>query len=403
MPAKFEPGASGEIVPRAEPDDPPLRSPDRTTAAAVRRRIGAALLIVLAGGLAGGQESDREAELERIRADIARLQARLERLRSERSGVAGALAGTELELELQGRRVQEVRTERALAAERLARTAIRISDLETEMDRSRAALRERLVDLYRLGRAGPLRLLLSIRSERHLLPGIRLLRYLARREASAIDAFIESRARLAVEGEELAALRREIEGLLAREASRLESLGRLRGRQRDLLAALEKEQQTVAARTERLIDKERKLANFLDFLYGRNPSPLAGTPMQNFRGVLDWPCAGKVVGHFGPRLDPRYQTRVPHNGIEIDTRPGSEVKAVFPGKVLFAAPFQGYGLTAVVHHPRRVFSLYAGLEELKVGSDDMLSLGQAVGLAGERLYFEIRVENRPEDPLTWLR
>ncbi len=367
------------------------------------RRIGLALLLALAGGLAAAQPVDREAELERIRGDIARLQARLERLRSERSGVAGALAGTELELQLQGRRVQEVRTERALAADRLAETAKRISLLESEMKRSRAALRERLVDLYRLGRAGPLRLLLSIRSERHLLPGIRLLRYLARREASAIDAFIESRARLAFEGDELAGLRREIEGLLAREARRLENLTRLRGRQRQLLVALEREQQTVAARAEVLIDKERKLANFLDFLYGRNPNPLAGTPMQSFRGVLDWPCAGRVVGRFGPRLDPRYQTRVPHNGIDIETRPGSEVKAVFPGKVLFAAPFQGYGLTAVVHHPSRVFSLYAGLDELKVGPDDMLSLGQAVGLAGERLYFEIRVENRPEDPLTWLR
>ena len=77
--------------------------------------------------------------------------------------------------------------------------------------------------------------------------------------------------------------------------------------------------------------------------------------------------------------------------------------AVFPGKVLFAAPFQGFGLTAIVHHPGRVFSLYAGLDELQVEQNDMLSLGQVIGVSSDSIYFEIRVENQPVDPQGWLR
>jgi septal ring factor EnvC (AmiA/AmiB activator) len=130
---------------------------------------------------------------------------------------------------------------------------------------------------------------------------------------------------------------------------------------------------------------------------------LDGTPLQEFRGVLDWPVAGEVVGGFGPRRDPRYRTEVPHNGVELTTRPGSAVRAIYPGKVLFADALEGYGPTVVVHHAGRVFSLYAGLASLGVGKDDMLSLGQPVGAAAERLYFEIRVDNRPENPLDWLR
>jgi septal ring factor EnvC (AmiA/AmiB activator) len=76
---------------------------------------------------------------------------------------------------------------------------------------------------------------------------------------------------------------------------------------------------------------------------------------------------------------------------------------VYPGKVLFAAPFEGYGLTAVVFHPGRVFTLYAGLSELRKAKEDMVSLSDTVGLATDKLYFEIRVENRPDDPLLWLR
>jgi septal ring factor EnvC (AmiA/AmiB activator) len=124
--------------------------------------------------------------------------------------------------------------------------------------------------------------------------------------------------------------------------------------------------------------------------------------MQQFRGILDWPAAGKVVERFGPRLDPRYHTQVPHNGVDLETTAGGEVKAVYPGKVLFAAPFEGYGLTVVVHHPGRVLTLYAGLSELRKAKDDMVSLAEIVGLAADRLYFEIRVENHPEDPVSWL-
>jgi septal ring factor EnvC (AmiA/AmiB activator) len=95
---------------------------------------------------------------------------------------------------------------------------------------------------------------------------------------------------------------------------------------------------------------------------------------------------------------------VPHNGIEIaPERGGAAVQAVYPGKVLYAAPFQGYGPTVVVHHAGRVFTLYAGLGELRVGEGDVLELGDPVGTAAGPLYFEIRSENLPEDPERWLR
>ena len=73
------------------------------------------------------------------------------------------------------------------------------------------------------------------------------------------------------------------------------------------------------------------------------------------------------------------------------------------GRVLFAAPFQGYGPTAVLHHAGRVFTLYAGLDHLEVAENDVVALGDVIGASSERFYFEIRVENKAEDPLSWLR
>ena len=361
------------------------------------------MALALGGSPAWPQEPDREAELEEIRAEIARLQARSLRLRDRQAGLAGELERTGIQLALQGKRVEEVRARRAIVEERLEAAEETIAGLEGEIAAARAELRRRLVELYRLGRDGALRLLLSIRSRQQLLPGIRLLRYLALREGRTVEEFLDLRVRLSFQRDEAERHRRQVDALLASEDQRLVELRRAQRRQELLLASLDRERESLSRRTERLEEKERKLASFLDLLYGRNPGRLGGTPIQQFRGVLDWPVRGSVTAPFGPRLDPRYGTKVPHNGVDIATSTGSEVRVVFPGKVLFAAPFQGFGPTAVVHHPERVFTLYAGLSELQVVRDDMLSLQQVVGVAGDRLYFEIRVENRPEDPLDWLR
>lgn len=349
------------------------------------------------------QKLSREQELTAIRAEISRLSARLAEAKLVRSGLQGEIAAADLELRLQETRLAEAVAARDVAARRVAAGEMEVRRLEGALGTARRDLKRRLTGLYRLGRQGYLRLFLSLKPDRRLLPSIRLLRFLARKDRAAIDRYQATRKSLETERDRLLGERAETERWLRQEQARRQQLFAVRERKAMLLARVDREQRSLAARTRELADKEKKLASFLDLLYGRNTEALAGTPLAEFRGVLDWPVEGKVAEKFGPRLDPRYKTRVPHNGVGLTTEPGSEVKVVFPGKVVFAAPFQGYGPTVVVQHPGRAFSLYAGLSELRVGKEGMLSLGDAVGLASDKLYFEIRVENRPEDPLNWLR
>ena len=371
----------------------------------VAYRVSLILLFLSAWGRPPllSQESSREAELESIRDQIMVLRGRLNRVRQEAGGLRGDLRETEIALELQQKRLEEAQTARKLAEESLLRIESNIGNLEGDLQDLQELLRRRVADLHRLGQQGYVRLFLSIRSQEDLLPGIRQVRYLVKRDGRLLDEYQSTYAELSAKRAELGEHEVAVKKWLEAESSRLEQLERLKARLRSLIARLESEDRRLTRQTTQLADKEQKLANLIDFLYGRTKSPLSGTPVQNFRGVLDWPAAGRVAKGFGPRLDPRYGTQVPHNGIELKTDPGTKVLVVYPGKVLFAAPFQGFGLTVIVHHSGRVFTLYAGLEELRVRQDAVLSLGQVVGLSAETLYFEIRVENRPVDPLEWLR
>ncbi len=377
----------------------------------MRRAVTVAFVALLAGGAVWAAEStgapataaEREAELEAIRGEIARLQVAVESAKQRARGLEGEIERIGLELALQERRLAEAATAKALAEQRVAETVGAIEELERRLEGERQRLEERLTGLYRLGRHGSIRMLLALEPGENLLPAVRWLRYLVRRDAELVDRFEDLKARLAVEREELGARKIVADAWFIQEQRRRDELARLETSRARLLEGTRREGERLADRALELGDRARKLSAFVDSLYGRNPDALAGLPIQDFRGVLDWPVRGRVVTGFGPRLDPRYKTRVPHNGVDIAAAPGAAVIVVYPGKVVFAAPFEGYGPTVVVQHAGRAFTLYAGLAEVSVARDDMLSLQQAVGFAASGLYFEIRVGNRPQNPLSWMR
>lgn len=375
-------------------------------AAATALVLGA---LALAAGIAGGQASPaaeadpREAELAAIRQEIAGLEGRIGAMRSREASLGDQLDRTRVEQQLQERQVAEATAAHALAASRAEAVAAKVGELETALDKVRLDLRRRLGGLYRLGRQGYLRLFLALEPDRELLPAIRQLRFLVQRDRQSIDHYVATRDELSERRAELEQRLAEAEAWKRREVERRGELSVVRRRQERLLAEVAAERLRLAERSDRLQDKAEKLAKLLESLFGESRETLSGTPISDFHGALDWPYRGEVVGRFGPRLDPRYRTEVPHNGIDLRSRPGDAIRAVFPGEVLYADPFEGYGNMVVVHHPGRVFTLYAGLGELKVARGGVVSLGDVLGLAAEELYFEIRQDNQPVDPLEWLR
>ena len=88
---------------------------------------------------------------------------------------------------------------------------------------------------------------------------------------------------------------------------------------------------------------------------------------------------------------------------------GSSVRAVHDGTVAFAGPFTGYGNLVIVDHGAQTFSLYGQLGMAQVERGARVERGEVVGTAGRILagvpgmYFEMRVDGKPVDPLEWLK
>jgi septal ring factor EnvC (AmiA/AmiB activator) len=76
---------------------------------------------------------------------------------------------------------------------------------------------------------------------------------------------------------------------------------------------------------------------------------------------------------------------------------------------VYAAPFTGFGNLIILDHGNRAFSLYGYLDRLDIARGDRVAPGNVVGSVGlatggqPALYFELRVDGQPVDPLQWLK
>ncbi|GHT41193.1 peptidase M23 [Endomicrobiia bacterium] len=123
---------------------------------------------------------------------------------------------------------------------------------------------------------------------------------------------------------------------------------------------------------------------------------------------LPWPVDGKIIMNFGRNKHPELDTYVISNGIKIDVLDSSRVKSIDSGTVVFTGKFRSYGKIVVIDHKNSIFSVYGLLDSILVKEDQKISKGDVIANIGEGkknncLYFEIRQNNVPDNPILWLQ
>ncbi len=347
---------------------------------------------------------------ERIRA----LHAEAEQLATQERTILNELRRLEVDRQIKAEEVARFDAELLTVQSELAATGARAAALERRVVEDAPIIAARLSSLYRMGRPGYWRLLLDVEDVRSVGRAYRTVSAMARLDRERVDnhrrQLAELRAaRVALQRRAETARRVQAGASAARAAldraiharnARVESIDR----QRDLNAQLAGELQ----------DAQRKLQAAIAALAAGLPA--GGTialPIEPFRGDLPWPARGRVRAAFGRRRASRFGTSIIRNGVEIDAAEGAAVGAIHEGTVAFAGPFPGFGNLVILQHSsdagREDFSLYGHLETMAVRKGDGVERQRQVGTVGRTptgaaaLYFELRIDGRPVDPLQWLK
>ena len=132
----------------------------------------------------------------------------------------------------------------------------------------------------------------------------------------------------------------------------------------------------------------------------------------NNRGKLPFPLKGsyKIVARFGVHQHKELSNiSTNNNGIDIETTPGNEARAVFNGTVSRVFTVPGYQNSVIVRHGNYL-TLYSYLESVQVKQGDKVTTGQSIGkIYTDRekgnstiLHFELWKEQTKLNPLSWL-
>lgn len=116
--------------------------------------------------------------------------------------------------------------------------------------------------------------------------------------------------------------------------------------------------------------------------------------------------SAKVTSRFGIRIHPISRAPSFHPGVDLAIAAGSPVYAAKPGTVIKAGVAGSYGNLIIVQHENGISTRYAHLSRFNVKQGDKVNAGQRIGSVGStgnstgpHLHFEIRVNNKPIDPL----
>jgi murein hydrolase activator len=371
------------------------------------KRLAIALFV---GILLLPAHAQRSSDLDRIRTDITRLRSRLDAVRKQAQSAARDLEQVDLELGIRTHELALATAAETRLGREQAETETQIAALMPRIIEQRRALKTRLVALYRLGGLSYVRMLLELENDRNPIEAMSMLSYLVSRDARLVARFQESQQQLAVKREELTLRREQLRQTRVVVDQRRQAVVLARAEKERVLSRLQSEESGAKQELAVLEEKARRLQRLVNTLAAKPAVTGAVTGILGVQGALAWPVEGKVIESFGRQRNPKFATYTVNNGLKIEAAPGTQVRAVFSGTVLFTQWFKGYGNLIILDHGNRIFTLYGNLKQSGVAVGDHITTGQPIAGVGEseetttgHLYFEVRRDNRPEDPQKWLR
>lgn len=356
------------------------------------------------------QGGNSQAELARLEESIALVEQWLEQANRSRPA--------------HEQRLQAIEQQVAALDQSMAATRAVIADNQAELghlqeESAGLALsvgeQEALVDrilraAYMEGRANYFKLLLGQDDPALATRMLYYYRVLNRDRLAGLQAFRNLLDQTEANRRQLAATQAVLDAEQAALATQLEDLQRAREERQATLAALDEEIGQRGSEREKLLADREALDTLVEeavLAVEGFPPPGSRLPFSGQKGSLPWPGQGGLRTRFGERYG---NGELQYQGITIAAEAGAPVRAVHAGRVVFANWLRGAGLLLIIDHGDGYLSLYGSNQRLDREAGAAVEAGEVIALAGDSggrdesgIYFEIRYNGRPQNPMDWLR
>lgn len=349
-----------------------------------------------------------QAQLDRLKQEVAQVQKRIAEQERKRQDEQQALAEAEREI---GRVTAELRKHdqellqldndmQGLQSQRIA--------LEAALLERRDLIEQLIQEQYRQGRQPRLQLLLKQEDPERLDRMLRYYDYLNTELTEQLQAYQQQLDNLGTTGVQIGSTEEQIAQRRSQLMIEQQQLEKARADRQAAVAQLIRAQQQEQQRLAILRQDQQALETLLADIQRSLEAARLVQDNQEFsrlKGELPWPLPGRLLRSYGHQ-----RSGVAFEGLLIAGQAGAEVKAVHHGRVVFSDWLRGYGLVLILDHGSGYMSLYGHNQTLLFEPGDWVTTGQTLATAGNSggheeigLYFSIRHQGKPVNPSQWLK
>lgn len=430
----------------------------------LQRVLSAALAAVwmcsiqAAPAVSPAESQARQAELRALRGQLDQLKKTLAANETQKAEAADALKDSERAISEANRVLAGLTEERQLTNAELAALEKNIAQSRVGIRKSQEQLTALLRTRYKAGQIEAWRLLLNQQDPNQVSRELTYYRYLSKAQLDLAHTLEQQLAELNRLADEIRQ-KNEILQRIAREKQRLRSqLIEDQQEKSRVLARLSREISAQRSQLQKLADDEKRMTTLVNRLNNlirqqeaerqkrlarqkaeqerlarqdaaRVPGPAAssvasksaasvarvneslpdesyaGVPFQTLKGRLRLPVRGEVIARFGSSR----AEGATWKGVFIRSAVGQPVKAVAGGRVVFADWLRGFGNLLILDHGSGYLSIYGANESLlkQAGEtaragENIATSGNSGGMADSGVYFELRQNGKPLDPMSWI-
>jgi len=352
---------------------------------------------------------DEKNELKILKDKIARQDKMISSVGKEERGLLRNLRKIDNQIKLKQRELKIFQWNLQGNEKKLAKLKINQKANKQKLENQKILLGQRFRQLYKEGPAYPLKVAFSSENITDLLQRLKYMELIAEHDANLMANYKNRLDILNEEKKSLLAIKAQLVRLEKDALKKRNEFKNAKKEKKSFLKRVKNKKRLGIQTKKELLESSGKLNDLIQELLTKLVSG-EGLDISDKKGRLNLPVKGRILNKFGRKKDKKLGSFIVHNGINIRSKVGTPARAVFNGKVLYSGELDGYGNLVILGHGKDYHSLYGHLDSIKVKQNQIVKTGEIIGLSGdtgslvgETLYFEIRKNGKPVEPIIWFK
>ena len=378
--------------------------------------------------LLAGETDDAKSNLNKIQKQINLIDKEIKKNSKVKKGLNKSLKKHEKEISTTKKEIYKVKKEQKNNKQKLANLSKELKKLEIEMLRRKQLQNKILYQSYIKPKPGYLQLFLEGINPNEVSRQVNYIGFLTKAQNENILKIDKTRKNISATKKSTKKILNNITQLRKKKERNAKKLEKKKKAKKLTLNKISKKLKSQKSKKLKLLQDEKKLSSLVKNLIlklkaeeRKRKAEKKDTKAEkkvvdikaykiNFAKLkkkLKLPVKGKVIYKYNAK---RSDTGTKWKGLFIKAKEGSDVKSVAAGQVVFSDWLRGFGNIIIIDHGKSYMSLYGNNDSLLKQKGEYIKGGEVVALSGNSggnkyngLYYELRHNGKPFNPLKWTK